>query len=104
MQLLASKVSADYYYTRPPGIVGLLILTIIYIQDRFNNHVENSLYRILVMEPSFMGVMKMRNIVHRVGIEPTSLAFRASLLTAVPRRRSGCHYYTHAYLSMQFLA
>ena len=31
MQLLASKVSADYE-TRPPGIVNLLMLTIAYIQ------------------------------------------------------------------------
>ena len=31
MQLLASEVSADYY-TRPPGIVSLLILTITFIQ------------------------------------------------------------------------
>ena len=32
------------------------------------------------METSIMGVMKMGNIVHRAGIEPTSLAFRASVL------------------------
>ena len=31
MQLLTSAVSADYY-TRPPGIVSLLLLTITYTQ------------------------------------------------------------------------
>ena len=33
-----------------------------------------------------MGDMKMRNIVPRAGIETTSLAFRASVLTITPHR------------------
>ena len=46
-----------------------------------------------------MGVIKMRNIVPRAGIEPTSLPFWASVL---PLHHVGCHHYTHA--SMQLLA
>ena len=88
MQLLASEFGAAYYYTRPPGIVSLLVLTIIYIkaislhvdtQHRFNNYAVHSLYRILVTATGVMRVMKMGNIVPRAGLEPTSLAFRASV-------------------------
>ena len=86
---LALEVSADYY-TRPPGIVILLKLTITYIQKmalhihiqgRFNNHTVHSVYRIMIMATSVMGVMKMENIVPRVGLKPTSLAFWASVLS-----------------------
>ena len=84
MWLFASEVST-YYYTCPPGIVSLLMLTIIYIQamplhitqGRFNIHAVRSSYRIMVTATSLMGVMKMGNIVPRVRIELTSLAFRA---------------------------
>ena len=84
----ASEVSADYY-TRPPGIVSLVMLTITYIQamalhihtqGRFNNHTVHSLYRIMVMTTSVIGVMKMENTVPRAGIKTTSMAFRASVL------------------------
>ena len=33
-----------------------------------------------------MGVMKMGNIVHRVGIEPISLAMLANVLNITPRK------------------
>ena len=90
MWLFASEVSADYY-TCPPGIVSRLMLTITYKQamalhiyidteGRFNNHTAHCLYRIMVTTASAVGVMKMGKIVARVGIEPTSLAFRASVL------------------------
>ena len=64
-------------------------------------------YRILVMVISVMGVMKMGNVVPRAGIEPTSIALRASVLTIIPCRLPLNHHYTHVYLfmqSMQFLA
>ena len=38
------------------------------------------------MASSIMGVMKMGNIVARVGIKCTSLAFQASVLTITPNR------------------
>ena len=69
------------------------MLTITYIQavtshtqGTFNNHATPRSYRILVMATSVMGVMKMGNIVPTAGIEPTSLAFRASVLTITPHR------------------
>ena len=90
MQLLILEFSADYY-TRPAGIISLLMLTITYRQSlyiyiyiyintqvRFNNHATRSLYRIMVMATSVMGVIKMGNTVPRGGLGPTSLAFRAS--------------------------
>ena len=55
-------------------------------QGKFNNYTARSLYRITVMANSVVGVMKMRNMVPRVGIKPTSLAFRASVLTITPLR------------------
>ena len=55
------------------------------------------MYRILVMAPSVVGVMKIGNSVSRVGLEPPTLAFQASVLPLH-------HYYTHAHLSMQLLA
>ena len=51
-----------------------------------------------------MGVMKMGNIVPRVGIEPTSLAFRTSVLTVTTCRLQRCHHYTHGYLSKELFA
>ena len=51
--------SLSDYYTHPPGIIRLLMLTITYIQamtlhnihiqGRFNNHTAHSLYKLLVM-------------------------------------------------------
>ena len=88
MQLLASEFSADYY-TRPLGIVNLLMLTITYMQGmtlpihtqgRFSNHTVHSLYRILVISTNVVGVTKMANTMPRMGLEPTSLAYRASVL------------------------
>ena len=52
----------------------------------FNNHTACRLYRIMVMATSVMGLMKMRNIAPRVGIEPTSLAFQANVLTVTQPR------------------
>ena len=46
----------------------------------------HSLYRIMVTASSVIGVMKMGNIVSRAGIEPTSLAFWASMLLIITRR------------------
>ena len=53
-----------------------------------------------------VGVMKMGNILPRVGIGPTSQAFKPSTLTITPPRLpwSWCHHYTHTYMSMQLLA
>ena len=47
-----------------------------------------------------MGVMKKGNTVPRAGLEPKSLAFRASVL----RRLPWWHHYTHAHLSMWLFA
>ena len=86
------EVSADYY-PRSPGIVSLLMLTIVYIQavilqiqtqGRFNDHTAHSLYRIMVTATSVMGMMKLGNIVPRGGIEPTYLSLWASVLTITP--------------------
>ena len=52
----------------------------VHTQGRFNNHTEHSLYRIMVMATSVMGVMNMGNIVLRVLIKPTSLPFWVSVL------------------------
>ena len=69
----------------PAGIVSLLMLTMYYVQpsdisdmhikDRFRSHTVHSLYRTMAMATSVLGVMKIGNILHRAGIEPTSLAF-----------------------------
>ena len=94
MQFLALKVSGDYY-TYPPGIVHILMLTITYIQvialhihtqDRFNNHTLHSLYRIMVMATNDVGVMKMGNSVSRAGIKPISLVFWAMVLPFTQHR------------------
>ena len=58
----------------------------VYIQGRFNNQTVYSLYRIMVMATSVMGVMKMEDIVPRVGIEPISLPVQASVLITTPPR------------------
>ena len=81
--------------SRPPGLVSLLMLIITYIQamtlhlhtqDRLNNYPSCGLHRIIVIATSGMGVMKMANIVPRVGIEPISLTFRANMPTVTPPR------------------
>ena len=51
-----------------------------YTQCRFNNHMAHSLYMIMVRATSVMSVMNIGNIVPRAGIEPTPLAFQASVL------------------------
>ena len=45
--------------------------------------------------------MKMENIMHRAGFEPTSLALQANVLTIHPPRHPDA---THAYLRMRLLA
>ena len=45
-----------------------------------------SLYRIIVMATSVVGVNKMGTIVPKVGIEPTSLVFQVYVLTITPPR------------------
>ena len=77
--------SVQNYYTHPSRIVSLKCLQLHTGRDqgRFNNHTVISLYWIMVMTTSVMGVMgvmKMGNIVPTAGIEPTSLAFRVSVL------------------------
>ena len=52
----------------------------LHTRGRFKNHTACSLYEIMVMATSFMGVMKMWKIVPRAGLESTSLAFWASVL------------------------
>ena len=51
----------------------------IHTQGRFNNHTSPSLYMIMVMATSVVGVTKMGNTVPRVGLKPISLAFQASV-------------------------
>ena len=66
-------------------ITYIVAVTIhIYAQGRLNNDRTHSLHRILLMATSVVGVMKMGNIVPRVRIEPTCLAFWASVLTIIP--------------------
>ena len=52
----------------------------IHTQGRFNNPTAHNLYRIMVMETSVIGVVKMGNIVPRAGLEPMSVALWASVL------------------------
>ena len=81
-----------------PGIVSNLMFAVVsatalvfrYIQTkhlhihkkgRFKKHAICSLYRILLTAPVSWRVVKLGNIVARVGIEPTSLRFQANVLT-----------------------
>ena len=66
--------------------VLLLNLSLYIYKDRFNNNTAHNLLRIMVRATSVVNVMKMRNIVPSAGIEPTSLAFQASVLTITPPR------------------
>ena len=66
MQVLVFEDSS-LYYTSPPGIVSLVILTITSWS--------------WVMASCEVGVLEMENIVPRAGIEPASLALQASVLT-----------------------
>ena len=51
-----------------------------------------------------MGVMKMGNIAHRAGIEPTSFVFQVSVLTIKPHMLPDVsHHNTHAYLPIHLL-
>ena len=92
MQLFTSEVSADYYACTP-GIVSLIMLTITYRQWPYiyiERQVGSTTIQCvactgsMAMATNIIGEMKMGNIVARVGIEPTYLAFRASMLP--------CHY------------
>ena len=58
----------------------------IHTQGRVNNAAGLSLYRIMVTATSVLDVMNIINIVPRIGIERTFLAFWASLLTNTPSR------------------
>ena len=46
-------------------------------QGGFNNHTMHSLYTIIIMAATVMGMMKMGNIAPRLGLKPTSLVFQA---------------------------
>ena len=52
----------------------------------FNNHITYSLYRITVMPNCVVNVMKIRNVVPRVGIKPAFIAVQASEVTITPPR------------------
>ena len=56
----------------------------IHKQGRCNDYTAHSLYRILVMEPLLLGVMKREYIVPRAGSKPNSLEFQTSVLTISP--------------------
>ena len=56
------------------------------------------------MATSLIGVMKMGNIVPRAGLEPTSLAFWASVLPLHHLGPLMSPLYPHAHLSMWFFA
>ena len=64
-----------------------LYIQALHIQCRVNNHAAPSLYSIVVMTTSVVGMMRMGNIVPRSEFEPTSLAIQASVLTITPPRR-----------------
>ena len=102
MQLLAWAVRAAYC-NRPHAIVSL---TITYRQSpHIHAHrVISTVIQILHDTGHAiraMGVMKMGNIIPRVGIKPRSPSFQASVLTITSHRLPWCHNCTHAYLSMQ---
>ena len=89
-----------YYHLSTQRIVSLLMLTITFPQaTTLHIHTYTGLYRIMVMEPSVVGVKQIINIVPRAGIEPTSLTFGPRVLTISP-----CHHATHDCLSMWQLA
>ena len=86
------------------------MLTIAYIQimtlhtqGRFNNRTAHSLYMIIVMATSVMGVMKMGKIVPSVGIKQISQAFWVSVLIITPPRLPDITA-IHTYLHIWFLA
>ena len=62
-------------------MVTIIRIQAVLTQGRFNNHTSCSLYKIMDPTINEVGVMKMGEIVLRVGIEPKSLAFWASILT-----------------------
>ena len=66
-------------------------------------HTQGKFNRILVMATSVVCVMKMGNIVPRVELEPTPLAFWVSVLQLHHIGSMMSPPY-HAYLSMQLLA
>ena len=61
----------------------------IHTQGRFNNGTAHSLYRIMVMATSVVGVMNMGNIASRARTEPTPLILCASVLTSILHRLPG---------------
>ena len=83
----------------PLATVSLIMLTITYTGNgltytyTYTGYVQQPYSMQLVQDPghgtSGVGVMKMGNMVPRAGIEPTSLAFWASVLTISPSRFPG---------------
>ena len=76
MQLLVSEVSAEYY-TRPPGILSLLMLTItsrqspyIYIYKVSSTTIQHIYCTGSLSWHQSHGMMKMENVVSRAGIKP----------------------------------
>ena len=76
----------------------------IHTQDSFNNHTAHSLYMIMVIAPSAMGVMKMGNTVHRAGTKPTSLSLWASVLHLVGSLMSSLHPRPPVYVALSVFA
>ena len=76
----------------------------IHTHGRLNNHIAHSLYKIMIMATSVMDMMKMGNIVPRAGLEPSYLAFPASVLPLYHIGSLMSPLYTHAHISTQFLA
>ena len=87
-ELLASEVSADYY-THPPGIVSLLMLTMvnglyIYIHRASSTTIQHAALQDHGHSNQCRGWIKTRNSVPRTGLEPTYLASLASVLPSHP--------------------
>ena len=54
------------------------------MQGRAKNHAVHWLYRVLIIEPCVIGLIKMGNIAPRARIEYTSLAVKAIVLPFTP--------------------
>ena len=75
------------YSSVPQTSVQTTVQAVIsHTQGRFNNHPGCSLCRTMLMATSVMSLMIMGNSVPKTGIEPTYLAFPASVLTITPGR------------------
>ena len=74
LELIASLLMLTTTYTQAMALH-------IHTQGKFLNHTACSLYRIMVMAISVVGVMKIGNIMPRAGLKPTSLELRVSVLS-----------------------